>query len=195
MRKDAYVRAYVGLGANLGDRAATLAAAVRALADMPDISVAGVSRLYATRPVGPPGQPEFLNAVTALDLAGSRRGRPGAVTLLRILKDLELRYGRKPRERWGPRELDLDLLLFGRQRLLVDDPPLTVPHPLVGQRLFVLAPLHDLAPTLRPPGWHETVDAAYRRQLQVEGPDAVRAVGEWYTDARDWKGVPAGVDP
>jgi 2-amino-4-hydroxy-6-hydroxymethyldihydropteridine diphosphokinase len=188
MRKDAYVRAYVGMGANLGDREQTFAAAVAALQETPGVSVGGVSRLYATRPVGSPGQPEFLNAVVALDLTGYPRGRGGAVTLLRVLKDIERRFGRKPRERWGPRELDLDLLLFGRQRLNVGDPPLTVPHPLAGQRVFVLAPLHDLAPALRPPGWHETVDGAYRRQLQVEGADAARPVGEWYPDARVWRG-------
>lgn len=192
MRKDAYVRAYVALGANLGDRAATLAAAVRALEEIPGITVAGVSPLYQTRPVGPPGQPEYLNAAVALDLRPWPRGRPGAVALLRALKDLERRFGRQPRERWGPRELDLDLLLFGKERLRIDDPPLTVPHPLAGERLFVLAPLHDLAPALLPAGWHETVDAAYRRRLQVEGADAVRAVGEWYADPGAWKGSISG---
>jgi 2-amino-4-hydroxy-6-hydroxymethyldihydropteridine diphosphokinase len=187
MRKDAYVRAYVGLGANLGDRAATLAAAVRALDEVPGIAVKDVSRLYATRPVGPPGQPEFYNAVIAIEVGGREHAEERAVRLLRTLKGLESRFGRKPRERWGPRELDLDLLLFGGQRLHVADPPLTVPHPLARERLFVLAPLHDLAPTLRPAGWAETVDAAYQRQLVVEGGGAVRPVGVWSPAVRRWE--------
>jgi 2-amino-4-hydroxy-6-hydroxymethyldihydropteridine diphosphokinase len=192
MRKDAYVRAYVGLGANLGRREDMLAAAIRALEEVRGIDVAGVSRLYATRPVGPPGQPEYLNAVAALDLRGYPSGHAGPIALLRVLKDLEGRFGRKPRERWGPRELDLDLLLYGRQGFSIDDPPLTVPHELAGRRLFVLAPLHDLAPALRPPGWHETVDAAYRRQLKVEGNDAAVPVGEWYPDAGAWRSALEG---
>jgi 2-amino-4-hydroxy-6-hydroxymethyldihydropteridine diphosphokinase len=180
------VRAYVGLGANLGDPESTLAAAVHAIDEAARLRVRAVSPLYATRPVGPPGQPEYRNAVAALDVRTS--GPPGeaAVGLLRTLKAIERRFGRKPRRRWAPREIDLDLLIFGRHAFSVTEPPLTVPHPLAKERLFVLAPLRDLVPRLRPSGWHETVESAYRRQLGVEGRDAVRVVGRWDGAAGRW---------
>jgi 2-amino-4-hydroxy-6-hydroxymethyldihydropteridine diphosphokinase len=181
------VRAYVGLGANLGDPDRTLAAAVRALDATPGLRVRAVSPLYATRPVGPPGQPEYRNAVAAVDISASGSPEEAAVEFLRTLKALEQTFRRKPRRRWAPREIDLDLLIFGRHALSVADPPLTVPHPLAQKRLFVLAPLRDLVPRLRPPGWHETVESAYRRQLSAEGQDAVRAVGVWDAAADRWR--------
>ena len=165
------VRAYVGLGANLGDAEATLAAAIGALADLPGVRLRGVSRLYATAPVGVTDQPEFRNAAVALDVPAGRMPPTGALALLGRLKGLERAFGRRPRRRWGPRELDLDLLVFGRARLAIErsrrlalgstpalDPVkaaklLEVPHPRAAARLFVLAPLADLAPGLVPPGW------------------------------------------
>jgi 2-amino-4-hydroxy-6-hydroxymethyldihydropteridine diphosphokinase len=180
------LRAYVGLGANLGDREGTLAAAIAALEEVHGVRVAGVSRLYATCPVGPPGQPDYRNAVVALDVRSPGAAAEVATALLRTLKGLEERFGRKPRERWAPRELDLDLLVLGRHALSLTDPPLTVPHPLARERLFVLAPLRDLAPGLRPPGWRETVEHAYQGRLPVEGADAVRPVGRWDPAAGRW---------
>ena len=100
---------------------------------------------------------------------------------LAALKSIEQAFGRKKRERWGPREIDLDLLLFGRHEIGVDRPDgrwLKVPHPEAHERLFVLAPLSDISPGLRPPGWHETVATARRRQQVAEGDDAVQLVGE-----------------
>jgi 2-amino-4-hydroxy-6-hydroxymethyldihydropteridine diphosphokinase len=186
------VRAYVGLGANLGDPDGTLAAAVHALGALPSARVRGVSRLYATRPVGVHDQPEFRNAVVALDVPAGPDPATGALALLVALKGLEQAFGRREGARWGPRELDLDLLIFGRSRLSVDRPPeglsldrggadkvLTVPHRDAAGRLFVLAPLSDLAPGLVPPGWGETVTSARRRQERIEGPDAVSAVAWW----------------
>ena len=194
----ARVRAYVGLGANVGDAAATLAAAVHALAALPDATLAGVSRLYATEPVGVVDQPEFRNAAVALDVPGGTDPATGASALLVALKDLERAFGRQPRERWGPREVDLDLLLFGDARIDVerppagrsDDPekaalPLIVPHAEARNRLFVLAPLADLAPDLVPPGWDESVREAAGRRLVDEGPDAVRAIAAW--DGQGWR--------
>ena len=186
------VRAYIGLGANLGDAESALASAVRALGALPGVRLAGVSRLYATAPVGVIDQPEFRNAVAALDVQLGPDPETGALALLIALKALERAFGRRVREHWGPREVDLDLLVFGRHRIDVarppegrsDDPakasmPLLVPHVEAQRRLFVLAPLADLAPGLVPPGWGETVATAARRRRRLEGDGAARAIGVW----------------
>ena len=193
------VRAYVGLGANLGDAEATLAAAVGSLAALPGVSVRAVSPLYATAPWGVADQPEFRNAVVALDVPAVPDPVTGAMALLVALKDLERASGRQARRRWGPRELDLDLLIFGRARLSIDRPlagrstdpakaglPLTIPHPAAHARLFVLAPLADLAPGLVPPGWGERVATARDRQARLEGPSAVRPIARWDDVGRRW---------
>jgi len=202
-------RAYVGLGANLGDAAATLTAAVHALGALPGVRVVGVSRLYATRPVGPTEQPEFRNAVVALDVPAGPDPATGALTLLVALKRLERAFGRQARARWGPRELDLDLLVLGRARLSLDRPPqgrsldaavapsvasrlLVVPHPEAAGRLFVLAPLADLAPGLVPPGWDLRVATARSRRERIEGPSAVRPIARW--DVPDGRWVPLQPD-
>ena len=191
------VRAYVGLGANVGDAGGTLAAAVHAMGAMPGARVRGVSRLYATEPVGVLDQPEFRNAVVALDVPAGRHPEEGAIALLVALKGIERAFGRQPRERWGPREVDLDLLVFGRHRIEVPRPPegrsedpakahlpLTVPHAEAANRLFVLAPLADLAPRLVPPSWGETVAMARDRRVRDEGADAARPIARW--DGEDW---------
>lgn len=189
------VRAFIGIGANVGDATGTVGAAVHALAALPDARVTAVSRLYATRPVGVLDQPEFRNAVATLDVPTGDSPETGAVALLVALKGIERAFGRQRRERWGPRELDLDLLLFGDATLSVARPPegvsldpghrdrlLVVPHPEIAQRLFVLAPLADVAPVLVPPGWTETVSQARDRRLADEGADAVRAIARWTGD-------------
>ncbi len=193
------VRAYVGLGANLGDASATLAAGIHALGALPGVRLRGVSRLYATRPVGIVDQPDFRNAVVALDVPAGPDPATGAVSLLVALKKLEREFGRQDRGHWGPRELDLDLLILGRAVLSLDRPPeglsldpgkadrlLVVPHPEAHERLFVLAPLSDLAAGLVPPGWSETVATARRRREGIDGPDAVRAIARWGGDG--WGG-------
>jgi 2-amino-4-hydroxy-6-hydroxymethyldihydropteridine diphosphokinase len=194
----ARVRAYVGLGANLGDAAATLADAVHALAVLPGSHLRGVSRLYATDPVGVLDQPEFRNAAVALDVPAGTSPAAGASALLVALKGIERSFGRQARERWGPREVDLDLLVFGRHRIAIERPPagrstdpvkaalpLVVPHVEAHHRLFVLAPLADLAPRLVPPGWGETAVTAAARQRRREGDDAVRAIAAW--DGAGWR--------
>ncbi len=193
----ARVRAYIGLGANVGDAAATLAEAVGALAGLPRVRLRGVSRLYATEPVGVLDQPEFRNACVALDVPAGPDPDAGASALLVALKALERSFGRQQRERWGPREVDLDLLVFGRHRIDVARPPggrssdpakatlpLVVPHVEARRRLFVLAPLSDLAPSLVPPGWGETVSSAAARQRRLEGEQAARPIARW--DGRGW---------
>jgi len=196
-------RAYVGLGANVGDAAATLAAAIHALAALPGVRLDGVSRLYVTEPVGVVDQPEFRNAVVALDLPSGPDAATGATALLIALKSLERAFGRQARGRWGPRELDLDLLLYGAARLTVDRPQATrsveaaedptrallleVPHPEAHERLFVLAPLADLAPRLVPPGWGERVETARRRRAAIDGPNAVRPIARWDGRSGSWR--------
>jgi 2-amino-4-hydroxy-6-hydroxymethyldihydropteridine diphosphokinase len=188
----------------VGGAEATMARAVHALAGLPGARLRHVSRLYATEPVGFTDQPEFRNAVASLDFEVADDMAAGAVALLAELKALERAFGRVARERWGPRELDLDLLVYGRARLSVDPPAaarsndaeidpakatklLVVPHPAAAARLFVLAPLADLAPRLVPPGWDVTVETARRRQLAVEGPDAVRPIGTWEPALWAWR--------
>lgn len=127
------MRAYLGLGSNLGDRRAHLRAAVAALPD-----VVAVSPVYETDPVGgPPGQGPYLNLVVVLETDRSPR------QLLDLAHNLEDAAGRVRKERDGPRTLDVDVLLVGD--LCVDEPDLVVPHPRMWQRRFVLAPLADLA--------------------------------------------------
>src|SRR5262245_8554658 len=133
-------RAYVGLGSNLGDREALLDGALAGLAATPGVTLAAVSRIYETEPVGTP-QVAYLNTVAALDTTLDAHAR------LARLAELERAAGRRRSgERNAARTLDLDLLLFGDARL--DEPALVVPHPRLHERAFVLAPLAELAPEL-----------------------------------------------
>lgn len=195
------VRAYLGLGANLGDAPRVLARAVLALDALPGSRLVGVSRLYATRPVGVTDQPGFHNAAVSLDVVLTGVAEDRALTLLIALKALERSFGRQQRARWGPRELDLDLLVFGRHRFRRERPMLgrspdparggvqwlEVPHPAVAERTFVLAPLADLVPGLVPPGWHVTVGTALADAREREGLDAVRAIAAWDTGVGAWR--------
>lgn len=138
------VRAYVGLGANLGDPASTLRLAFDALAALPRTELVARSSLWRTAPVDAAG-PDFLNAVACLDTGLS------AQELLAALLAIESAHGRERPFRHAPRSLDLDLLLFGDA--VIDEPGLTLPHPRMHQRAFVLEPLAELAPTLSIPGW------------------------------------------
>ena len=138
-------RAYVGLGANLGERERTLRAAVDALAAEEGIEVISVSALRETEPVGVGEQPRFLNGAVALETA------LGARELLYRLLAVEQRFGRvRVAGEHGPRTLDLDLLLYGGEE--IDEPGLAVPHPRLHERRFVLEPLAELAPGLAVPG-------------------------------------------
>jgi 2-amino-4-hydroxy-6-hydroxymethyldihydropteridine diphosphokinase len=138
------VRAHIGLGANLGDPAAQVGAAIEAIGHLPLTRPVAHSRLYASPAWGPVAQPDYVNAVAAIDTGLS------AAALLQALLAIEQAAGRERRERWGPRRLDLDLLLYG-DRVIHDD-GLTVPHPRLHERAFVLLPLAEIAPGLRLPG-------------------------------------------
>jgi 2-amino-4-hydroxy-6-hydroxymethyldihydropteridine diphosphokinase len=141
----ASVRAYVGVGANLGDRRATIERAVELLRAVPGVEVLAVSSLRETDPVGFEEQPRFLNG--AVELETTLEPRELLEVLLRVERDLgRTREG----PRFGPRTIDLDLLVHGDGR--VDEPGLTVPHPRLHERRFALEPLAELAPGLEIPG-------------------------------------------
>lgn len=144
-RHETVTRAYVGLGSNLGDREATLRAAVEALGAEDGIKVVAVSGFRDTEPVGVTGQPRFLNGAVALDTTLDPR------ELLERLLALEQRFGRvRVAGEHAARTLDLDLLLYGDER--IDEPGLAVPHPRLHERRFALEPLAELDPTLVVPG-------------------------------------------
>ena len=135
------VTAYVALGANLGDRQANIASAVAALDATPGVRVTRTSSLIENSAVGgPEGSPAFLNGVAEVETTLE----PHA--LLSRLLEVERSLGRKRREKWAPRSIDLDLVLYGNH--VIDGPDLKVPHPLMHQRRFVLEPLAEIAPDL-----------------------------------------------
>ena len=135
---------YVGLGSNLEDPVAQVERALAALTRLPGTRREAVSSLYRTPPMGPPGQPDYVNAVAELSttLAPHR--------LLDELQAVEQAHARVRAERWGPRTLDLDILLFGDEQLA--DARLRVPHPGIAERAFVLLPLCEIAPAVSIPG-------------------------------------------
>lgn len=141
---------YLALGSNLGDRCANLRAAVAQLAAC--VAVEQVSSLYETAPAYVLDQPPFLNAA----LCGRTTLAPHA--LLRFLKQIERELGRTVGVRFGPRVIDIDILLYG-SRVLASD-ALTIPHPRMAERPFVLVPLAEIAPLLVPPGWAQSVGNA-----------------------------------
>jgi len=141
------IDAYVGLGTNLGDRMGNLRAALARLDREPGFRVRAVSHVWDSVPVGPP-QGRFLNAAVRLATLLSPR------STLRRLLEIEERLGRVRRERWGPREIDLDLLLYGDR--IVDEQGLQVPHPRLHERIFALLPLAEIAPSVVHPGLSRT---------------------------------------
>jgi 2-amino-4-hydroxy-6-hydroxymethyldihydropteridine diphosphokinase len=134
------VRAYLALGSNLGDRAAHLRAGIDGLATEPKVRVVSVSPFYETPPWGPIPQGPYLNACTEVETSLPPRA------LLGLCLALERAEGRERLERWGPRTLDIDILTYGDAA--IDEPDLTVPHPRMAERAFVLVPLAALAPAL-----------------------------------------------
>ena len=159
---------YLGLGSNLGDREANLRDALRALWRMGRVE--SVSSLYETEPVGGPPQPPFLNAACRFETGLEPR------PLLRFLQGLEHELGRRPGgERWGPRSIDLDVLLYEDRR--VDEEGLVVPHPRLAERAFVLAPLAGIAADVTHPELGKTV----AQLLKAAGEQGVRRVagGGW----------------
>jgi 2-amino-4-hydroxy-6-hydroxymethyldihydropteridine diphosphokinase len=149
----AQVIAHIGLGANLGDAVATVGHAMQALDRWPGIALQAASRLYRTPAWGREDQPDFINAVARVQT------RLAAPALLQALLAIEADFGRhrKDGERWGPRTLDLDLLLYGDA--VIDLPGLRVPHPYLHARAFALVPLLEIDPSIRIPGYGDARDA------------------------------------
>ena len=160
---------YLGLGSNIGNRLANLRMALRLLA--PLCRVEETSSLYETAPVGVEAQPSFYNAVCRVSTGLEPRG------LLRHLKNIELQIGRRPGVHWGPRPIDLDIILYGDA--VVEEPDLIVPHPRLAERAFVLVPLAELAPRLR----HPVLGGTVQQLLSAVGSKGVVEVG-----AIGWKG-------
>ncbi len=149
------MKAYIGLGSNLGDREASLRQALEFLAQTPATTVVRASSLYDTEPVGVEDQPHFLNAVAQVETTLVPR------QLLWNLMLIERRLGRVRSQRWGPRTIDLDLLLY--DDLVLDDDDLLLPHPEMSKRSFVLVPLVELEPLLVHPVTGETMLALLQR--------------------------------
>jgi len=143
------MKVFVGLGSNLGERESLIRLALDDLARLPSTRVVRASSLYDTEPVGEVDQPNFLNAVVQLDTELTAR------RLLWNLQLIERRLGRTRTRHWGPRTIDLDLLLYGDLR--IEEPDLRVPHPELTRRAFVLVPLVELDPMLVHPGTGETL--------------------------------------
>ncbi|MGC8877522.1 2-amino-4-hydroxy-6-hydroxymethyldihydropteridine diphosphokinase [Thermus sp.] len=155
------MRAYVGLGSNLGDRTGYLLLGLSALSRLPKTRLLRLSPVYETEPIGPP-QPRYLNMVAELET-----GLPPRVLLSEMLR-IEKALGRERKERFGPRTLDLDLLLYGD--LVLREEGLELPHPRLHERAFVLVPLADLLPE----GRHPLLGLTFAELLQGLDPSGVR---------------------
>ncbi len=155
------VRVYIGLGGNLEQPVDRIKSARQAIAAIPQVTEAGFSSLYRSAPMGPANQPDYVNAAMAVDTTLA------PLALLEQLQTIETAHGRvRLGERWGPRTLDLDILLYGDQN--IDSERLQVPHPGIAEREFVLYPLMEIAPELVVPGLgllKHLVDACPQRGL------------------------------
>jgi 2-amino-4-hydroxy-6-hydroxymethyldihydropteridine diphosphokinase len=160
-------RAWVGLGSNLGDRLGSLKRALGMLQMIPKTELVRVSSVYDTEPVGKADQPRFLNAAAELETALDPRA------LLAELLTIEDRCGRIRRDAWGPRTLDLDLLVHGNVELATDE--ITVPHPRLAARAFVLVPLAEIAPALVVPGLRKNVRLLLKELGDTKG--TVKRIG------------------
>jgi 2-amino-4-hydroxy-6-hydroxymethyldihydropteridine diphosphokinase len=157
--------AYVALGSNLDGPVRQVRSALAELDGLEDVRRLAHSPLYRSPPLGPGGQPDYVNAVALLETTLDPH------QLLDRLQAIEQRHGRERGVRWGPRTLDLDLLLYGGQRIV--SPRLRVPHPELSRRPFVLVPLHDIAPDLELPGLGPLADL-----LPAPGEGELEPIGD-----------------
>jgi 2-amino-4-hydroxy-6-hydroxymethyldihydropteridine diphosphokinase len=155
------VKAYIGLGSNLGNRLGNIRFALAAMGQMPGSSVIRMSAVYETEPLGNADQPKFLNAAVELETSLE------PMVLLRSLQRVEQHMGRVRQVKWEPRVIDLDILYFGSQ--VIDDPDLKVPHPELSLRGFVLVPLYDLIPEFEDPVKSQKVKAMLKMIPRTRG--------------------------
>ena len=148
----ASAKAAIALGSNLGESLSTLEDSLKALTQTPGITLVSHSSWYTTKPVGGPPQPDYVNGCALLKVELEPH------KLLEILLEIEQQFGRERKERWGPRTLDLDLILY--DDLILDTPNLQIPHPRMRERAFVLMPLAEIAPN-----WIEPVSGKTIKQL------------------------------
>jgi 2-amino-4-hydroxy-6-hydroxymethyldihydropteridine diphosphokinase len=153
--------AYLGLGSNMGDRQAHLEAGVAAIGRLEGNGVLQRSPLYESEPWGPVEQPNYLNMVIEISTALPPE------ELLRLCKEIEKQQGRVPGERWGPRPLDIDILLYEDWRIHTES--LAVPHPRMWERAFVLRPLADIAPGLRGPDGRSIIELLEQESIRSQG--------------------------
>ncbi len=160
---------YLSLGSNLGNRAANIALALKLLA--PEVRIEAVSPLYESAPADGSGQPRYYNAAARVSTELSPKA------LLSRAKAIERAIGRRPAERWAPRPIDIDIALYGD--LVLETPDLTIPHPRLSERAFVLRPLLDLDPELR----HPATGVKLADLPAAQGQLVVVAAGEWWLRA------------
>ena len=152
---------YIGVGSNVGDRAEFCRQAIAALGEATGVTIDGVSSLYETSPIGGPPQRSFVNLVVRVNTDLEPRA------LLELCQLIEHALGREPSDiRWGPRVVDLDILLFGDEKL--NDPDLEIPHPRMGQRRFVLVPLLEIDPNVADPWGYRYEDLMPEAEGEVE---------------------------
>lgn len=159
---------YIALGSNVGCKRDNMAQAVQLIADLPATQVVKSSSLYETAPWGKTDQDEFLNQVIEIETTL----QPGE--LLQELQNIEIKMGRQRKEKWGPRLIDLDILLYGNE--VIDDPQLTIPHPYLRERLFVLVPLAEIGAELQFPDDGATIKEVLSRVLVREGTRGIERI-------------------
>ena len=160
--------AYIALGTNLGRKRDNIARAIQLIAALPGVKIIKSSSLYETEPWGKTDQEKFLNQVIAVETSLQ------PAELLRELQNIEIKMGRQRKEKWGPRIIDLDILLYGNE--VMDDPHLTIPHPHLRQRLFVLVPLAEIGADLQFPEDGATVEEVLSSVLVREGNRGIERI-------------------
>ncbi len=156
-------RVYIGLGSNMGDKAANLARARQLINSIDDLHIIKASSLYLTAPWGKTDQEDFVNQVIAIDTELT------PLELLHQLQDIEIKLGRQRNVHWGPRVIDLDVLLYGRETIDMEE--LKVPHPYLMQRLFALMPLQEIEPELVFPDGSKIMEVLHRITDSAEASD------------------------